>query len=320
MKEAQAKDAKCELEERRALRFDIGEGLLELGLVLSSLYFLARKNFFPIFGVAVRDRRNRHGSRGLDALRRGLAIYWAAGALALLGPLTAAQTRRAGGPAPDQLARIEARSADLLAVGTVHGDRLTIHLSRIIDNAPVRNCRGDGRTARDSASRDRRGRRQLLDRNAGFEPAGSGVGAIASRPRRRDRGTAGDFAYRRCGGTRRGQEWRTSARLVGPQFRRVHRNSLPLAPAQGAKILEALECLHQELEFFDAGGIAQRKCEIDVHYVAEAAARIAQAQSKADVAQQARVAVADRLRCPTFCPRRRRRRRRRAPTETGTNR
>ena len=34
MKEAQAMDAKCELEERRALRFDIGEGLLELGLVL----------------------------------------------------------------------------------------------------------------------------------------------------------------------------------------------------------------------------------------------------------------------------------------------
>jgi hypothetical protein len=51
MKEAQAMDAKCELEERRALRFDIGEGLLELGLVLCSLYFLARKGFFPIFGM-----------------------------------------------------------------------------------------------------------------------------------------------------------------------------------------------------------------------------------------------------------------------------
>ena len=51
MKEAQAKDALCDIEEHRALRFDIGEGLLELGLVLSSLYFLARKNFFPILGV-----------------------------------------------------------------------------------------------------------------------------------------------------------------------------------------------------------------------------------------------------------------------------
>jgi len=51
MKEAQAKDALCDIEEHRALRFDIGEGLLELGLVLSSLYFLARKNFFPVFGI-----------------------------------------------------------------------------------------------------------------------------------------------------------------------------------------------------------------------------------------------------------------------------
>jgi hypothetical protein len=50
-KEAQSKDAETALEERRALRFDIGEGLLELGLVLCSLYFLARKSFFPIFGV-----------------------------------------------------------------------------------------------------------------------------------------------------------------------------------------------------------------------------------------------------------------------------
>jgi hypothetical protein len=51
MKEAQAKDIEQKVEERRALRFDIGEGLLELGLVLCSLYFLARKIFFPAFGV-----------------------------------------------------------------------------------------------------------------------------------------------------------------------------------------------------------------------------------------------------------------------------
>jgi hypothetical protein len=51
MKEAQAKDAEQKVEERRALRFDIGEGLLELGLVLCSLYFLARKEFFPVLGV-----------------------------------------------------------------------------------------------------------------------------------------------------------------------------------------------------------------------------------------------------------------------------
>jgi hypothetical protein len=49
--EARAKDKETEKEERRALFFDIGEGLLELGLVLCSLYFLARKVFFPVFGI-----------------------------------------------------------------------------------------------------------------------------------------------------------------------------------------------------------------------------------------------------------------------------
>ncbi len=51
MREAQAKDVEQKIEERRALRFDIGEGLLELGLVLCSLYFMARKPFFPALGI-----------------------------------------------------------------------------------------------------------------------------------------------------------------------------------------------------------------------------------------------------------------------------
>lgn len=50
-KDAVAKENEQKIEERRALRFDVGEGLLELGLVLSSLYFLARKIFFPTLGV-----------------------------------------------------------------------------------------------------------------------------------------------------------------------------------------------------------------------------------------------------------------------------
>jgi hypothetical protein len=49
--EARAKEDDTKTEEKRALKFDIGEGLLELGLVLCSLYFLARNSFFPIFGV-----------------------------------------------------------------------------------------------------------------------------------------------------------------------------------------------------------------------------------------------------------------------------
>ena len=50
-KEARAWDLETALDERRALRFDIGEGLLELGLVLCSLYFLARRAFFPVLGL-----------------------------------------------------------------------------------------------------------------------------------------------------------------------------------------------------------------------------------------------------------------------------
>ena len=34
-----------------ALHFDFGEGLLEIGLVLSSLYFIARRKLFPTVGI-----------------------------------------------------------------------------------------------------------------------------------------------------------------------------------------------------------------------------------------------------------------------------
>jgi hypothetical protein len=50
-KVAEAKDAQSEHSEQRALRFDLGEGLLELGLVMSSLYFLSRRRFFVAFGA-----------------------------------------------------------------------------------------------------------------------------------------------------------------------------------------------------------------------------------------------------------------------------
>jgi len=49
-KEAQAKEHESLHQERRALRLDIGEGFLELGLVLSSLYFLSKRRFFPLIG------------------------------------------------------------------------------------------------------------------------------------------------------------------------------------------------------------------------------------------------------------------------------
>jgi hypothetical protein len=48
---AQASTEKSEAAERRALRYDLGEGLLEIALVLSSLYFISRKMLFPVVGV-----------------------------------------------------------------------------------------------------------------------------------------------------------------------------------------------------------------------------------------------------------------------------
>ena len=37
--------------EAKALRYDFGEGLLEIGLVLTSLYFIARSTLFPVIGL-----------------------------------------------------------------------------------------------------------------------------------------------------------------------------------------------------------------------------------------------------------------------------
>jgi hypothetical protein len=51
-KSAEGREAETHRTERRALGFDLGEGFLELGLVLSSLYFLSKKRFFPVLGMA----------------------------------------------------------------------------------------------------------------------------------------------------------------------------------------------------------------------------------------------------------------------------
>jgi hypothetical protein len=50
-KEAEEADETAEADEHRALRYDVGEGLLEIGLVLSSLYFISRKKMFPVLGI-----------------------------------------------------------------------------------------------------------------------------------------------------------------------------------------------------------------------------------------------------------------------------
>jgi len=50
-KEARAKKEEVEIIEKRAARYDLGEGLLEIGLVLTSLFFISKKAFFPVLGL-----------------------------------------------------------------------------------------------------------------------------------------------------------------------------------------------------------------------------------------------------------------------------
>ncbi len=58
-------------------------------------------------------------------------------ACCLLGSDINAARADAGAGAP---ARIEARSADLLVVGVLQGGTLSIHVSRLLDNSPVRDA------------------------------------------------------------------------------------------------------------------------------------------------------------------------------------
>ena len=55
---------------------------------------------------------------------------------ALLGGVSASAADAPAAAAP----RVEARSADYVLVGVLHGDALDIHLSRTLDNAPVRDA------------------------------------------------------------------------------------------------------------------------------------------------------------------------------------
>jgi hypothetical protein len=50
-KEARELENEVKHQEGRALWLDLSEGFLELGLVMSSLYFLAKRRFFPVLGA-----------------------------------------------------------------------------------------------------------------------------------------------------------------------------------------------------------------------------------------------------------------------------
>jgi len=65
--QAEALEHRVEHLEARALRFDFGEGLIEIGLVLSSLYFIAKKKYFPLMGLIA-------GILGLGAAIAGLLV------------------------------------------------------------------------------------------------------------------------------------------------------------------------------------------------------------------------------------------------------
>jgi hypothetical protein len=72
----------------------------------------------------------------VKAAALSLRCFAAASVAAIAG---VAYEARAAAPATAP-ARIEARSADLLAVGVLQGDTMTIHISRLLDNAPVRDA------------------------------------------------------------------------------------------------------------------------------------------------------------------------------------
>jgi hypothetical protein len=91
---------------------------------------------------ALRDRPARRTSSGCARVAlAALAALTAASACAQSAepaqPAASTASTAATAAAP---ARVEARSAHLLAVGTVQGERMTIHLSRLEDNAPVRDA------------------------------------------------------------------------------------------------------------------------------------------------------------------------------------
>jgi hypothetical protein len=49
--EAKAKEDETRHTEDKALRYDIGEGMLEIGVVLSSLFFIAHRKIFPVMAL-----------------------------------------------------------------------------------------------------------------------------------------------------------------------------------------------------------------------------------------------------------------------------
>ena len=52
-KDAEGKDEEGAASHKKAGFFDLAEGLLEISMILSSLYFLSHKKFFPLLGLSL---------------------------------------------------------------------------------------------------------------------------------------------------------------------------------------------------------------------------------------------------------------------------
>ncbi|HZE99443.1 MAG TPA: DUF4337 family protein [Planctomycetota bacterium] len=65
--EAKAKEKESEHAEHQALRFDFAEGLFEIGLVMSSLFFLSHRKLFPVIGFLAGLAGGMMGIAGLLA-------------------------------------------------------------------------------------------------------------------------------------------------------------------------------------------------------------------------------------------------------------
>jgi hypothetical protein len=87
------------------------------------------------------DAVKERPARRISHARTRIGLTALTALVALAAASAPAQSAEPAQPAATAAsARVEARSAQLIAVGTVRGERMTIHLSRLEDNAPVRDA------------------------------------------------------------------------------------------------------------------------------------------------------------------------------------
>ncbi len=103
------------------------------------------------------------------------------------GALSHAATRCLCRRRPRRFPRVEARSNDLLAVGVVRDDKMIIHISRLADNAPVRDAVVTVVLRGTAHADDRGSRRQLFAADQGSGAARRRGRGLSSRPGSRAR-------------------------------------------------------------------------------------------------------------------------------------